>query len=232
MRIAVAVPNVAMPDAGLEARRAWLASIARPGTEILVRRNPEGPEAIESEHEREWAAVNIVRALPEFEAAGADALIPWCANDPGVTAARELTAMPVVGPMQAACHMAALLGFRFSWLMPLGNPALVRAQVEGLGLGARLASVRSIGVPVLELRADLDRSRALLAAAAAEAAAQDGADVCVLGCMALFGVAPTLAAPVPVLDPAACALALAQDLVEMRLAHARSAYAARGGVLR
>jgi allantoin racemase len=232
VKIAVVVPNVSMPDEALAERRAYLESLARPGTEILVHRNAEGPEAIESEHEREWAAANIARALPALRDAGAHALIPWCANDPGVIACRELSPLPVVGPMQAACHFAALLGFRFSWLMPLGNPALVRAQIEGLGFGPRLASLRSIGVPVLELRRDLPRSRALLAEAAARAAGEDGADACVLGCMALFGVAGEIDAPVPVVDPAAAALSLAQDLVAMGLSHAPSAYAARGGVLR
>lgn len=232
MKIAVSVPNATLPDAAVAARREYLVSIARPGTEILMRRNPEGPDSIESEHEREWAAVNVARALPVLAAQGADALIPWCANDPGVTACRELSPLPVVGPMMAACHMAAMLGNRFTWLMPLGNPGAVRAQIEGLGLGGRLASIRSIGVPVLELRDDLDRSRALLEEAAAAAAEEDGADACVLGCMALFGVAPTLNAPIPMLDPAACALSLAQDLVEMRLSHAPMAYAPRKGVLR
>ena len=114
MKIAVVVPNVTMPDEALAQRRAYLEGLARPGTEILVHRNAEGPEAIESEHEREWAAVNIARALPTLRDAGADALIPWCANDPGVVACRELSPLPVIGPMQAACHFAALLGFRFS----------------------------------------------------------------------------------------------------------------------
>ena len=163
MKIAVVVPNVSMPDEALAQRRAYLEGLARPGTEILVHRNADGPESIESEHEGERAAVNIARVLPALRAAGADALIPWCANYPGVVACRELSPLPIIGPMQAACHFAALLGFRFSWLMPLGNPALVRGQIEGLGFGARLASLRSIGVPVFDLRRDLARSRALLA---------------------------------------------------------------------
>jgi allantoin racemase len=72
---------------------------------------------------------------------------------------------------------------------------------------------------VLELRRDMEATRARLSGLIGEAVREDGADVVIFGCMALFGVAATLDAPVPVIDPALSALMMAESLVTMGLTH-------------
>ncbi|EPX80361.1 aspartate/glutamate racemase family protein [Salipiger mucosus] len=230
MKIAFVVPNVGMNPEALDQRRAFLQSHARPDTEILGFRNDDGPAAIESETERDWASVEIARHIARLSQRGdIDAFIPWCAGDPGMIAGREAVCVPVVGPMQAAAHYASTLGFRFSWIIPQGNPRLNRLRVEGYGLGGQLASVLELGTPVLELRNDLPATRAKIAELVALAAERDGADAVVLGCMALFGVAGTLDAPRPVIDPTLAALNMAQSLVAMGLTHAPETYGGTSG---
>ena len=73
-----------------------------------------------------------------------------------------------------------------------------------------------LDTPVLELRADLDRTLERLAQEVAEAE-QDGADSVILGCMALFGLAPRIKANIPVVDPALAALNMATATVRMGL---------------
>ena len=82
-----------------------------------------------------------------------------CFSDPGVDAAREATTLPVVGIQEAAMHLAAQLGHRFSVLTTLARRAPVRERAALLhGLDRRLAScvplhLGSNGSPVLILGA-------------------------------------------------------------------------------
>ncbi|MGR7996628.1 aspartate/glutamate racemase family protein [Xanthobacter sp. ZOL 2024] len=225
MKIGIIVPNVGMSPEALDERRRFLLAGARPGTEIVMVKNDDGPLSIESEFEREEASTHIVAHMLRLSDQGFDAFIPWCAGDPAVMAGRERVSVPVVGPLQSACSFASVLGFRFSVLTPMTNPRLVRHRVQGMGLGASLASVAALGVPVLDLRKDLATTRRLVSEAVTAMAERDGADAVVLACLALFGLSETLKdVPVPVVDPARAAIAMAESLVAMRLSHARTAY--------
>lgn len=86
------------------------------------------------------------------QAEGTSAVIVGCFSDPGLDALRELTSIPIVGPGAAALHLAAQLGTRFTILPPLeGAPGRGRERLRGLALDARLASVRAVGMPVLDV---------------------------------------------------------------------------------
>jgi allantoin racemase len=99
-------------------------------------------------------------------------------------------------------------------------------------LASRLASVRAIDVPVLDLLQARSACAGPLAREAVLAVENDGAEAIVLGCTGMAG----LAAPVvdelrrrglpriPVIDPRNAALAVAAGLVEMDLTHSRLAY--------
>lgn len=225
MRIGVIVANIGMTPEALELRRQFLQARARPGTEIVLRRNDVGPASMESVFEWEEASTQIVRQMMQMQVEEpCDAYIPWCAGDPGVIAGRERLDVPVVGPLQSACALANMLGYRFSVISPNTDSRIVRARVRALGMGEQLASVRMLNRPVLELRQDLDATRRLIVERIDDIVAQDGADAVVLSCMALYGLAETIEAAVPVIDPATAALQMAETLIAMRLRHARSAY--------
>lgn len=80
---------------------------------------------------------------------GADAVLVACSGDPGVAEARTLLDVPVVGPMEAALHLAATYGRKVG-IVTVQDRTWVEyceALTEASGLGARLAGVRSIEIP-------------------------------------------------------------------------------------
>lgn len=142
-----------------------------------------------------------------------------CFGDPGLDAAREIAAGPVVGIAEAAMHAATLLGRGFSVVT-----TLARTRGRALDLAVRYApagacrGVWACDIPVL----DLDRDPAALArvvAVARQALARDGSDVIVLGCagMAAFCAQVSAELGVPVIDGVSAATLLVQSLITLGL---------------
>ncbi|MGH7539872.1 MAG: aspartate/glutamate racemase family protein [Gemmatimonadota bacterium] len=212
----------------LDRRREYLERYAFPGTEIDVQEAAGGPTSLESAWEEVRAVPEIVRGVKERALAGADAVIIGSFDDPGLDAARELVRIPVVGPAQASCHLAAQLGDRFGILTVVDEviPLLSRL-LRAYGLMDLLAEIRAVHVPVLELRRqpetvleNLTREGAALLAA--------GADTVILGGMTIgfLGVAPRLQErlDVPVVDPVLASLKMAETLVSLSAVHSSRAY--------
>lgn len=214
MKLAVVIPNTTMTEQAMAERRAFLLAHAAPDVDVVLWRNDRGPASIETEAERDEAGTEILRNLVSRDLTGVDAVIPWCAADPGLLALRQSLSIPVVGPLVSACHMASLAGERFSLVMPAGSRKLNRLRIEGYGFGAKLASVRQVDTPVLELRAEIGRTLERLSEEIRGAEAE-GADSVILGCMALFGLAPRISTRIPVICPALSALNMASAMVRM-----------------
>ena len=208
------------------------AQAARPGTEIRVVTLEWGTASIESYRDEALAVPDILTHVVRAEQAGADAVIIDCMADPGLYPARELVAIPVVGPAQASMHLAALLGHQFSVLtVSEQDVPAVHEQAARYGLAAKLASARPFDIPVLALADDLDATVLKVVEAAEVAVRNDGAHVIIPGCTGLAGLAPRIQAElaargceVPVLDPPSVALKLAESLVDLRLSHSRRTY--------
>ena len=216
MKIAIVIPNATMSEAAQAERRAFLEANAPADVSFEIWRNDQGPASIESEAERDWAGREILAQLNSRDLSGVDAAVPWCTVDPGLAALRQELTVPVVGPLYAGCTAAQLAGERFSVLMPAGSRKLNRLRVEGYGFGNRLVSIRQINTPVLELRLD-QVSLLTRLHQEVDAAAVEGADSVVLGCMALFGMAAKVNASIPVIDPALAAINMAQAMVRLGL---------------
>jgi allantoin racemase len=75
-----------------------------------------------------------------------DAIVTSGGIDPGFTAARMRSKVPVAAALNSAVHMASLIGDRFS-VIHLDDPTAiyVRRAVQSYGLSHMLASVRSMG---------------------------------------------------------------------------------------
>ena len=131
---------------------------AAPGTETGIEDVPEGPASIESMYEEYLSIPATVRRAVELESQGWDALILGCFGDPGLDALRELLSIPVIGPGEASALTAASLGHRFSVITITESVVPVtERQIRNVGVGEKLASVRAIGIPVLELHRDRER---------------------------------------------------------------------------
>jgi allantoin racemase len=104
-------------------------------------------------------------------------------------------------------------------------------QAQKYGVGGKLASVRSIDLPVLDLEKGREEFMTRAVNKAVEAIEEDGAHVIVLGCTGLAGLAQQIenalrekGYDVPVIDPASTALKIAETLVDLKLAHSERTY--------
>lgn len=206
---------------------------ARQDTDISVVSLDMGPASIESRYEAALAVPDVVKKIVDAERDGVDAVIVNCMGDPGVEAAREMVSIPVVGPAEASMHIASMLGYRFSVvtvlkrLIPLFDDLVSKA-----GLTRRLASVRAVNIPVLELD---DRARLLgaLVQQSVKAVTEDEAHVIIFGCTDMAGLAEDVEdglskqgiSDVLVIDPAILALKIAEALADTGLSHSKRTYA-------
>jgi len=230
MKIRVIIQT--LPYETVDATQALFAAAARSEVEISVVCLDKGPSSIESDYEEAMAVPDILTKVRTAEAEGVDAVIIDCMADPGLSPARELASIPVIGPAQAAMHLAAMLGHRFSVIAVLERdiPPIGR-QARLYGLERELASVRLVNIPVLNLDNDCERLVGALAEQATRAVTADGAHVIVLGCTTMMGLARQVEMAlaergyvVPVIDPGVAAVKLAEGLVDMKLAHSKRTY--------
>ncbi len=215
--------------AELERRRGILQGWAVPGCEIAVVDLDQGPFSIESSAEEYLAVPGLLRRVQEAERDGFDAAIVGCYGDPGVDACREIARIPVVAPGECSMLVAASLSHRFSIVTVLDSLIRPLEQLaRAAGIESKLARVRSVGVPVLELARDPDSSFRSVLEASRLAVSQDRADTIILGCMsmAFLGVSDRLQRElgVPVVNPAMVTLKFAEMLVQSRLAPSKLAY--------
>jgi allantoin racemase len=214
----------------VERRQSVLQDHAAAETEVAVEPTATGPAAIESAHDAGLVVPELIRLAPLAQTRGFDAIIIGCYSDPGIEALREMLRICVVGPGAASLHLASQLGTRISLLTPAGRGfGRVAARLRSLGLGALLASVRGIGLSVMDLARQTPGALDQAAEAARRAVEQDGADVLVLGCMSMAFL-PRICedlgerAGVPVVNPVIAALKTAEMMAGMKLAHSKIAY--------
>jgi len=234
MKISYLIPGPMGLRAGgqteLDRRRSLLQEYAAPDTEVGVHDVITGPASIESACEEYLSIPAAMKRAVELELDSWDAVILGCFGDPGLDGFRELMAIPIVGPGEATALVAASLGHRFTIItVTEGIVPAIQRQIRDAGVSDKLAGVRAVDIPVLELHTDRDRTIEATAAEGQRALAEDCADTLVLGCMSMgfLEVAEAVAdrLGVPVLNPVKVALKYAEMLVGSGLHHSRRAYA-------
>ncbi|WP_454851400.1 aspartate/glutamate racemase family protein [Promicromonospora soli] len=224
-KIAVTAREVAGPDVAV------VATCPAPGA---------GPAAVESHTDEAWAALVVAQQVAAAEAAGApdadpadgvlpasapdvgpaDGYVVACFGDPGLDAARELTAGPVIGIAEAAMHVAALSGRTFAVVTTLSR-TLGRAHdlVRRYGFEDACVAMYAAEVPVLELEDAGSEARERIAELCERAVRDDGADTIVLGCAGMTDLCADLTkrTGVPVIDGVAAAVGLVSGMVRMNV---------------
>ena len=212
---------------GPKHREAALQAFVGPGVTVEARPADHGPVSIESLWEEYLSVPGFLEKAVELEREGFDAIVHGCFADPGVDAARELVSIPVLGSGATSMLVAANLGHRFSIVTVLENVVRPLENLARLtGIEAKLASVRQIGIPVLELNRDPEGTFARLVNVSQHVIEEDRADVLVLGCGTLSFRAAELqeAVGVPVLNPLRVTLHMAELLVASGLSHSKRSY--------
>jgi allantoin racemase len=152
--------------------------------------------------------------------------------DPGLDAAREIASIPIVGLGEASLFLAAMLAHKFSVVTILDRdiPDLDR-MFRKYDLLSKVASVRAINVPVLDIRCNENAVTEAATTAALRAVQEDGAAAIAFGCGGLSGVVAKIDASmksegfnIPVINPAAAGMKIAESLVDMGLIYSKITY--------
>ena len=142
----------------------------------------------------------------------------------GIDALKEALTIPVVSISEASMAMACLLGHRFTTLTMLQQFIPYQQDlVRYYGFEAKCASVRAINVNVEECVTERERTLRELSAEIRKVVAEDRAEVVILACAGLCGYDQDLTklAGVPVLDPVAVAVKVAESFVGLGITHSK-----------
>lgn len=199
-------------------------------TTVAVRDVPTGPASIESAYEEYLSVPPTAALLRDAESEGFDAAVLGCFGDPGLDALREVTTrMPVVGPGEAAFHVAGMLGDSFG-IVTVANGVVspLWHLVARSGLSARLSGIAVAETAVLDITGSGEAMVDVVRERGRSLIEDRGADVLVLGCMSLafLDVTGRLEADlgVPVVNPARAALHLAELMARTGLRHSKRTY--------
>ena len=227
MHLRVILPVVG--DELTELVRGEVGGWSGPGTEIDVVSLERGTASIESEYDEALAAPGILDRVREAD--GVDGIFISCFGDPGVHAAREIIDAPVVGGFEPAVLTALSRGERVGVVTVLPNVlGMLHSLVRRYALTERFGAIRVVDLPVLGLD-DHELLLERLYEQAADAVATRDADVIVLGCTGMIGVASALqerleadGAFVPVVDPTGAAIGWLETAVRLGVRPSRTTY--------
>ncbi len=203
-----------------------LKQVANPGTEVVVRSLPQGPETIESEFDKALAEKHVVEVVAREllnSREKYDAVMINCFDDPGVKALREVVRDAIVlGIGETSITAALMLGFSIA-IISTGreSKAIYRRRAAELGLLDRIVYTGGINLPVLKLREDETATLKALEEEGKRAIEEYGAEVIVLGCGGMIGMAQELSRRlrVPVVDPTITTFKVTEALVASGLKH-------------
>lgn len=187
-----------------------------PHTEITTVTPRVGPESIEGFYDEYLAIPGVLEQI--ILDADSDAFILACWGDPGIEAAREVTAKPVVGIAEASLYVANMLAAKWSVVTTLHRARdMVEKTIHKAGMTGRCASVRTTSLAVLDTENDRANTVEVLAEASRLAIAEDGAEAICLGCAGMSGLEKQLEERlgVPVIDSVAAAVKMAESLVSL-----------------
>jgi len=180
MRILVINPNSSAEMT--ESVEEVLHRIRRPDTELSVVCTPEAPVSIQSARDVALSVPPMLEIIRRADSDGVDAVIIACFSDPGLEAAKEVSSALVLGIQETSLHVASLLGHKYTILTPLASRIASKEQdVRRFKAEPACASVRALGMTVLETEADPARTKARIFEVARAAMEEDGAEVMILG---------------------------------------------------
>jgi Asp/Glu/hydantoin racemase len=186
------------------------------GPKIESVTNPDGPPGIECQQHVDQVSAHICGIIQARDN-DAGAFVIACFSDPGMFAAREMTAKPVFGIAESGILSALSLGNRFGVvaILPRSIPRHIR-YIRSLGLETRLAGDLAIGLGVTELT-DEEKTFARMVRVGEELRDAKGADVLVLGCagMARYRAPLEDRLGIAVVDPAQAAVAMAISAIQL-----------------
>ena len=181
----------------------------------------EGPPAIETQRHSDEVVAPLC-GLIERESERTSAFIVACFSDPGLHAAREVSARPVFGIAESGILMALALGNRFGIISILETSIPRHARyLRSMGVDNRLAGDIAIGLGVTDLQ-DEKKTLGRMSVVAQRLRDQYGASVLIMGCAGMANYRTRLEREIglPVVDPTQAAVGFALAAVNLDYRHA------------
>lgn len=181
---------------------------AAPGQSFEAWTSLKGPPAIQGPEDGDASVPPLLDLVDQASAKGYGAIVIACFDDTGLALARDRAACPVIGIGQAAYHLAALAGLRFSVVTTLGvSIPILEANIRAEGLWSICGKVRASEVPVLALESGSDAVTRPVLAETRAALRYDNIDCVILGCAGMSTLIETVrhAIDAPIIDPVAAA---------------------------
>jgi allantoin racemase len=162
---------------------ATLTPSLRRGTAVEIRHLEGCPRNIDYYVPKHLVEVEVLRAVLQAEREGFDALVIGCCYDPALTQARELTDMPVIGPLEASASLARLFGHRFAVVTDHRKAVPeIEDRIRVYGLEANCRSVSAIDWYVDDMISDPAAVARDAYARCADVMERDRAEAVVVGC--------------------------------------------------
>lgn len=205
-----------------------------PETEIIHRRVEKGTTNIASRSDRTIAGFYLIKeTLRLKEEVDFDAVVINCFADTGADELREILNVPVLGPCQACVHVASLLGRRFS-IVTVDHYAAetLKDLVAHYGFSEKLASVRYLGMPPLEIGKHLKEEKTSVVEKFVKIAKtcieEDDADVIIPGCGYFGQIVEDVRKDLDtvVLDPIEVPIRMLESLVKMEVKPSKKVFPA------
>jgi allantoin racemase len=209
-------------DEELARRKTLLQAWAGPAIEISMASPHDGPHSISCEADVAEAFLAVRMEASKWRSQGFDAVVLGCFSDPAITALREISDIPVIGPGAASMSFACQMVERFSILSSSPSPGGLRSRIRAMGLYDFFESERQVSATVADLRRG-DPAVMEMVVDVARGCVDDGAQALVLGCLAMSftsGLPERLQAEtgVPVINPVLAALKTAEIAAGLRSA--------------
>lgn len=203
-------------------RQRW----SRSDVEIEVVPIERGPFSMEFATEEVLAGPYILEAVRKAEDDGVDAVVLDCCVDPVLRAARETVRIPVMAPAHSGLHVASMLGYRIAVLGMRNGQQALEEHIRAYGFDHKVCSMHIVDCPPADLIESQDYCLEIIEREIEAALKNHRADVILFGCTAMSGYVDGLTKryDVPIVEPMACAINMAINLVTLGLSHSKRCY--------
>jgi allantoin racemase len=186
----------------------------------------QGPEAIQSEYDEAKVTPFVLEKVMDSMRHHYDAIIIYCFSDPALSAAREISTIPVLGIGESSQLFAMGLADRIGIIATVDQTIpKIRRKLAAKGFSSRFPSIHALNIPVL----DYDHAEKVVGRALDVAnlmVNQDGVEALILGCGSLLNVKERIQGTfsIPVVAPGEVALKHAEMFVELGLSQSKKSF--------
>ncbi|MGE0211295.1 MAG: aspartate/glutamate racemase family protein [Parvibaculaceae bacterium] len=208
--------------------RETLTHYCREGTRLDVTHLDGCPADMDYFYPKHFVEAALLEAIRRSEEDGYDAVISGCCYDPAVRTARELVAIPVIGPMEASINMLPYYG-RTAVIVTdhVKAGALMKDNIKTYGASELILGLDVIHWYVRDMVKDTESVARDVIDVTSKAVEKTGAEAVILNCTIIAAAYQKYLmqggkpAPMPILNPNLMALSMAEALAHL---HRKGAY--------